>query len=145
MPLQSKIIKIYLNSIESTQTSLTTLFGAISGLSELGNEVCQSFIIPLVKVVGERISQLLDSSTQENLSGEKVKQQVVKILAAYYRTKYKNNNNNNNQNSDDQLDKIVDEIGSYFGPLVFSNLLKLRNERVNALVQAQITSVNNVL
>ena len=37
--LQTKTVKVYLNSLQSDQATFATLFGAISGLSELGNEV----------------------------------------------------------------------------------------------------------
>lgn len=37
--LQSRIVKVYLNSLESDKTTFATLFGAIVGVSELGDEV----------------------------------------------------------------------------------------------------------
>jgi hypothetical protein len=54
-------------------------------------KICETFIFPLVKPLGERIAQILDSpaTNQEKLPAEKVKQELVVIKL--------NNNFNSNQ------------------------------------------------
>jgi hypothetical protein len=45
-------------------------------------KICESFIFPLVKMIGERVTQILDgtASAQEKLPAEKVKQQLIVSL-----------------------------------------------------------------
>ncbi len=80
--MQSRIIKIYLNSLQSEQTAFATVYGSIVGLSELGNEVCESFVFPIVKKLSERVTQILDSpaSSSEKTPADKIKQQIIVTL-----------------------------------------------------------------
>ncbi len=77
--LQPRIVKVYLNSLQSDKTTFSTLFGAIVGFAELGNEICESFIFPIVKMLGERINQILDgpAANAEKMPAERVKQEIV--------------------------------------------------------------------
>ena len=77
--MQPRIVKIYLKSIQSDKTTFATLFGALAGLSEMGEEICESIVFPLVKTIGERIVQILDGGTtpSEKQPAEKVKQQIT--------------------------------------------------------------------
>ena len=78
--LQSRIIQVYLNSLQSDKTTFATLFGTCVGFAELGTDACRTFIFPLVKVLGERIAQILDSvstTNQEKMPVDKCKQELV--------------------------------------------------------------------
>lgn len=133
--LQSRIVKIYLNSIQSDKTTFSTLFGAVAGLSELGNEICESFVFPLIKSIGERLAQILDStaSSQEKLPAEKVKQQITKIVSAILKSKPPQPN---------EFDYLTTEFGAYFGELIHAQLMKLRSQQVSA-AQAQVAAALN--
>lgn len=132
--LQTRIIKIYLNSLQSDQTTFATLFGAISGLTELGNEICESFIFPLVKMVGERVTQILDSqaSQQEKLPAEKVKQQLIRSISSILKTRFIEN----------EYDYLIGEFGAYFGPIIHTQLMKLRSTQQNAAQAHALANAN---
>ncbi len=129
--LQTRTIKIYLNSLQSEQTTFATLFGAISGLTELGSDICESFVFPLVKTIGERVAQVLDSqaSQQEKLPAEKVKQQLVRSVSSILKPRQ----------IASEHDFLLTEFGAYFGPLIHSQLCKLRGIQQNSM-QAQMAS-----
>jgi len=132
--LQTKTVKVYLNSLQSDQATFATLFGAISGLSELGNEICESFIFPLVKTIGERITQILDStaSSQEKLPADKVKQQLIRCISTILKSRQTPN----------EFDYLTNEFGAYFGPQIHAQLMKLRNQQLTAN-QAQMAAAAN--
>lgn len=119
--LQTRIIKIYNKSIQSERTTFASVYGAVVGLTELGNEICESFVFPLVKTLGERITQILDSpvTQQEKMPAEKLKNQITKSVSTVLKSK---------QQTSDELDRLTTEFGAFFGPIFHSNLMKLRNQ-----------------
>lgn len=120
-----------MNSLQSEYTTFATLFGAISGLTELGSDICESFIFPLVKMIGERITQILDSSASqpEKLPADKVKQQLVRSISSILKPRQIPN----------EYDYLITEFGAYFGPVIHSQLCKLRGFQQNN-IQAQMVS-----
>lgn len=124
-PLQNKIVKIYLKSMQSDKTSFSTLFGAIVGFAELGNEICESFVFPLVRALGERITQILDSpaTNQEKLPAEKIKTQLTEIVSNVLIEKPPQSSN--------EFDYLTTEFGAYFGQLIHSQVMKLRSQRIH--------------
>ena len=140
--LQTRIINNYLNILKSDKNTFATLYGAIVGLAELGNEIVETFIFPLVKPLGERISQILDSvaSSQEKLPGEKIKIEIVKITSDVLKTKPI-------KPGTDEFEHLATEFGAYFGPLVRSELMKYQSQKktaAQAMVAAAVNSVQNV-
>jgi len=128
--LKPRVVKVYLNSL-SDKTTFSTLFGAIVGLSELDNETCETFIFPMIKPLGERITQILDSvaSNQEKQPADKVKQLLVDIVSTILKSKPVVSN--------DEFDYLTTEFGAYFGPLIHSDLMKYRSQKQTA-AQAQL-------
>jgi hypothetical protein len=60
--LQTRIIKIFLNAIQTERNAtFAIVFGAIYALSEIGAHVFENFVFPLIKKIGERVTQALDS------------------------------------------------------------------------------------
>lgn len=60
--LQTRIIKIFLNAIQTERNAtFATVYGAIFALAELGAHVFENFVFPLIKKIGERVTQVLDS------------------------------------------------------------------------------------
>lgn len=132
--LQTRAIKVYLNSLQSEQTTFATLFGAITGLTELGNDISESFIFPLVKKIGERIVAILDSpaNQQEKLLADKIKQQLIRAIMPILKTKQISN----------EYEYSLNEFGAYFGPLIHTQLMKIRSQQQN-VVQGQVVSHAN--
>ena len=123
------------------------------------NKISESFVFSLVKTVGERIAQILDSpaSTQEKQPAEKIRQQIIVCFKLFLRFHLKffhiNNINNNNQimqhivttilktraAHENEFDYLTTEFGAYFGPLLQAQLMKLRSQQSTA-AQAQVTA-----
>ena len=130
--LKPKIVKIYMNSI-AEKTTFSTLFGAILGIAELGDEIIETFIFPLVKSLGERITQILDStaSNQEKIPADRVKKQLIEIITNVLKSKPPLSN--------DEFDYLTTEFGAYFGQLIHAELMKYKSQRA----QAQIAAINS--
>jgi hypothetical protein len=80
--LQTKIVKVYIDSLQSDRSTFATVYGAIVGLNELGSEFFESMVTPIVKKLGERVTQILDSpaTPQEKKPAEKIKELVTVII-----------------------------------------------------------------
>lgn len=53
--LQTRVTRIYSQALQNDKAYLSSLYGAITGLSELGSEVVKVFVIPRLKFISERI------------------------------------------------------------------------------------------
>uniref|UniRef100_T1PAC5 Transcription initiation factor TFIID subunit 6 n=1 Tax=Musca domestica TaxID=7370 RepID=T1PAC5_MUSDO len=64
--LQTRVTRIFSKALQNDKTHLSSLYGSIAGLSELGAEVIKVFIIPRLKFISERIESHLLGSSQSN-------------------------------------------------------------------------------
>ena len=113
-------------------------------------------MFPLVKLIGERITQILDNpaSNQEKLSAEKIKQQITVneilnfimiILIKYISYVLKKEICSNvliekaSQQQNNEFDNLTSEFGAYFGQLIHSQLMKLRNQKIS-ITHAQMSA-----
>ena len=126
--LQTRLIKVYVNSIKGENTSLATLFGALAGLTEFGNEVCESIIFPLVKPIGMRLAQILDSTTTgaERQPAEKIRDQLTDIIFNVLKDRPSIGNSAPASNSN-EFDYLVTEFGAYMGQIVHERLGRYRS------------------
>lgn len=53
--LQTRVTRLFSSALVGDKTPLSSLYGALVGLSELGSEVIKVFIIPRIKFISERI------------------------------------------------------------------------------------------
>lgn len=53
--LQTRVTRLFSSALAGEKTPLSSLYGALAGLSELGSEVIKVFIIPRIKFISERI------------------------------------------------------------------------------------------
>lgn len=65
---------IFSKALQNDKTHLSSLYGAIAGLTEMGAEVVKVFIIPRLKFISERIEPLLlgnqmQSNTDKTAAG----------------------------------------------------------------------------
>ncbi|XP_037934422.1 transcription initiation factor TFIID subunit 6 isoform X2 [Teleopsis dalmanni] len=64
--LQTRVTRIFSKALQNDKTHLSSLYGSIAGLSELGGEVIKVFIIPRLKFISERIEGHLLGTSQSN-------------------------------------------------------------------------------
>lgn len=64
--LQTRVTRIYSQALQNDKAYLSSLYGAITGLSELGGEVVKVFVIPRLKFISERIEPHLQGSNMSN-------------------------------------------------------------------------------
>ncbi|XP_067647445.1 transcription initiation factor TFIID subunit 6 isoform X2 [Eurosta solidaginis] len=72
--LQTRVTRIFSKALQNDKTHLSSLYGAIAGLTEMGAEVVKVFIIPRLKFISERIEPLLlgnqmQSNTDKTAAG----------------------------------------------------------------------------
>lgn len=61
--VQSRITRLFSKALQGEKAPLSSLYGAIQGLSELGTEVVKVLILPKIKMLGERLEACNDSFT----------------------------------------------------------------------------------
>lgn len=64
--LQTRVTRLFSSALQNDKTQLSSLYGAIAGLSELGTEVIKVFIVPRLKFISDRIEPQLQGSTISN-------------------------------------------------------------------------------
>ncbi|CAF0770535.1 unnamed protein product [Brachionus calyciflorus] len=115
--LQSRILNVYLEAIKSEKTTFSTLFGALVGIAELGDDIFETVVFPMVKVLGEKIAQVLDGQIlpNEKIPADRVKQELIKIISRILKAK---------SVEVDDFDQITSKFGSYLGQLIFNQVTK---------------------
>lgn len=74
--LQTRVTRLFSAALQNDKTPLSSLYGALEGLSELGTEVIKVFIIPRLRFISDRVEVHLQGS---NISA------VDKIAAGHIR------------------------------------------------------------
>lgn len=65
--LQTRVTRLFSSALQNEKTLLSSLYGAITGLSELGSEVIKVFIIPRLKFISDRIEPHLHGNSSSNV------------------------------------------------------------------------------
>lgn len=64
--LQTRVTRLFSSALQNEKTQLSSLYGALAGLSELGTEVIKVFIVPRLKFISDRIEPGLQGSSISN-------------------------------------------------------------------------------
>lgn len=64
--LQTRVTRVFSKAFANDKVHLPSLYGALTGLSELGPEVIKVFIIPQLKFISDRLEIHFQSSAQSN-------------------------------------------------------------------------------
>lgn len=64
--LQTRVTRLFSSALQNEKTQLSSLYGAVAGLSELGTEVIKVFIVPRLKFISDRIEPQLQGSIISN-------------------------------------------------------------------------------
>lgn len=119
--IQTRITRMFSKALQNDKAPLASHYGAIAGLSEMGHEVVKSFIVPRIKLEGDRIHQCLDGPVLSNIdkiAAEHIKQLLVRVLAPIFKT---------SRQPPDLLDEYKNDYG-YLGPLIHTSVVKARQQ-----------------
>lgn len=77
--VQSRITRLFSRALQGEKAPLSSLYGAIQGLSELGAEVVKVLILPKIKSLGERLEACNDSSASnsDKIAAGHIKPQII--------------------------------------------------------------------
>lgn len=64
--LQTRVTRLFSSALQNEKTQLSSLYGAVAGLSELGGEVIKVFVVPRLKFISDRIEPHLHGSAISN-------------------------------------------------------------------------------
>lgn len=70
--LQARVTRLFSHALQNDKAHLSSLYGSLAGLSELGTEVIKVFIIPRLKFIVDRIESDLmsvNASTDKTAAG----------------------------------------------------------------------------
>ncbi|KAK0157348.1 hypothetical protein PV328_011101 [Microctonus aethiopoides] len=118
--VQTRVTRMFSQALtKKSQTPLASLYGAISGLCELGPEVIKALVIPKIKSISERIENCIDGAVLSNVDKNAVGHiEVVlrKTVAPVLKTI---------RSSPDILEEYKLDYG-YIGPALCSAVAKAR-------------------
>ncbi|VVC45247.1 Histone-fold,TATA box binding protein associated factor (TAF),Armadillo-like helical,TAF6, C-terminal HEAT [Cinara cedri] len=103
--IQTRITRVFTSAIYSDDTPLSSIYGAIEGLSELGIEPIKLFVIPSVRVISEKLdSPELSQNNIDRISINQIKNLLCKVLIPALKTTH-------------QLPENVEEYKKEFGSI----------------------------
>lgn len=77
--IQSRITRLFSRPLQGDKASLSSLYGAIQGLSELGTDVIKVLILPKIRSLGERLEGCSESasSNSDKIAAGHIKHLIV--------------------------------------------------------------------
>jgi len=70
------------NALDMTNFQCLQIYGALSGLCELGSEVQRTFVMKRLKMIGDRISDYLDNggAGADKSAADHIKQLILRVM-----------------------------------------------------------------
>lgn len=132
--IQTRVTRMFSNALQQgDKLPLSSLYGALEGLSELGSEVVKTFILPKFKSIGARIEVHLEGALLSNIdkiaSGH-IKQLLIKVCTPVVK---------NLRNPPDYLDDYRAEYG-YLGVALQNSVYKARCQPATTAATTTISS-----
>ena len=127
--IQARITRTLCNALKSNAQGLSVLYGALSGLMELGQEVIISLVVPKLKQVGEfmKQSQAPPVKLTEQVAASKLQSLVQRQCGPIVM---------NSRPANDSLPQYQEEYG-YLGTALYNQVKNLRQNRVS--LQSTVT------
>lgn len=116
--LQTRVTRLFSTALQNDKVPLSSLYGAIEGLSELGHEVIKVFIIPRLKFISERVCNMQGSdisNTERNAAGH-IRALLAKVCAPVLKTI---------RTTPDILEDYKRDFG-FLGPALHQSVMKAR-------------------
>ncbi|KAI4466035.1 transcription initiation factor tfiid subunit 6 [Holotrichia oblita] len=136
--IQTRVTRMFSNAIQQgDKLALSSLYGALEGLSELGAEVIKTFILHRTRGIGARIEQHLEGSLISNLdkiAAGHIKSLLVKVLAPVIK---------NLRNPPDHLEEYKADYG-YLGPALHNAVMKARFQPVTTTTNSSNVMNNTI-
>ncbi|XP_075235997.1 TBP-associated factor 6 isoform X2 [Lycorma delicatula] len=133
--IQTRVTRMFSVALNNDKAPLSSLYGAIEGLSELGSEVIKVFILPKVQNVSERIESTQDGQNLNNtdkIAAGHIKHLLLKVLTPLLKS---------TRSPPDYLEDYRNEFGS-FGHTLHASVMKARTQTT---VTTAATTCNTTL
>lgn len=80
--IQTRITRLLSRALDNDKLPLSSQYGALSSLCELGPEVQRAFILKRLKTIGEKIKAVLESggSSVEKSAAEHIRNLIIRVL-----------------------------------------------------------------
>lgn len=124
--IQIRLTRILTKAIDSS-VPLSSAYGALSALCELGIDVQRTLVLKRIKAIGDRISSNESSISmggEFRTAVEHIKTLILKVIPATIKSI---------RPPPDNLEEYRQEFGSFFGPLLHTAVLKSRASQVSAI------------
>ncbi|XP_074115569.1 transcription initiation factor TFIID subunit 6 [Cotesia typhae] len=134
--VQTRVTRMFSHALtKNSQTPLASLYGAISGLCELGPEVIKALVIPKIKSISDRIensAEGLTSNIDKNAAGH-IKTVLMKTVAPVLKTI---------RSPPDFVEEYKLDYG-YMGPMLCSAVAKARTQPLTAVTPTAVSLTTN--
>lgn len=117
--LQTRVTKLFSKALQAEKIPLSTQYGALVGLGEQGQEVVKAFIVPHLKILGDRLKAVIDSpvvNSLDKLAVDHVKKILLKVVPPVLK---------NMKTGNDTIEDFIKEYG-YLGQPLHAAVLQER-------------------
>lgn len=124
--IQIRLTRILTKAIDSS-VPLSSAYGALSALCELGIDVQRTLVLKRIKAIGDRISSnesSLSMGGEFRTAVEHIKTLILKVIPGTIKSI---------RPPPDNLEDYRQEFGSFFGPLLHAAVQKSRASQVSAI------------
>lgn len=118
--LQTRVTRLFSSALQNEKTQLSSLYGAVAGLSELGTEVIKVFIVPRLRFVSDRIEPQLQGgsiSNTDKIAAGHIRAMLQKTCSPVLKTM---------RNAPDLIDDYKRDYG-FLGLTLHQAVVKARN------------------
>lgn len=117
--LQTRVTRLFSAALQNDKTPLSSLYGALEGLSELGTEVIKVFIIPRLKFISDRVEVHLQGtniSATDKIAAGHIRAMLQKACSPVLKTL---------RNPPDVVEEYKKDYG-FLGPTLHQGVIKAR-------------------
>ncbi|KAK7071035.1 Transcription initiation factor TFIID subunit 6 [Halocaridina rubra] len=115
--LQTRITRVFSRCLNTDRTPLSSVYGAVAGLSELGSEVAKVFVLPKLRALSDKIEQCMEgTNAYDKNAAAHIKGLLLKTVAPVLKTL---------RNPPDSVADYKMEFG-YLGPQLQMAVVKAR-------------------
>jgi transcription initiation factor TFIID subunit 6 len=122
--IQSRITRTLSNALKSNTQGLSVHFGALAGLTELGQEVTVSLVIPKLKQIGEFMKQALSPPVKltEQVAASKLQNLLQRQCGPILM---------HTRSATDSLQHYQEDYGHHLGTALYNQVKNLRQNRAS--------------
>ncbi|KAL4220050.1 Transcription initiation factor TFIID subunit 6 [Mactra antiquata] len=132
--IQARITKTFSKAVRSEKAALATIYGALSGLGELGAEVINAFVLPNLRMISERVRTAIEgpmTNSADRIAAENIKKIATKYIPPVLKT---------HRPATDSVEDYMNDFG-YLGPLLHAAVSKERTVSTSSISLQQKPSI----